>query len=365
MIITLSILLTLTIIVFAFLQQYKFGQLPKGERLEAIKQSPNYRNGQFQNIEHTPDLTEGYGFFSVLYEFLFVKVERTTPTDKIPSQKTIIADLDPEEDVLIWFGHSSYYIQLDGKKILVDPVFCGSSSPLPNNIMAFAGTDRYTPDDFGQIDYLFITHDHWDHIDNESLIQLKDKVGKIICGLGNGQHFEYWGFDMDKVIEKDWNEEFVLDDGFTVNTTTSRHFAGRGLSRNKALWMAYVLKTPTMQVYLGGDGGYGKHFAEIGKKFGAFDLVILENGQYDRKWKYIHMMPNEVLKAAKDLNSKRVFPVHSSKFKLANHAWDEPLKEITKLNEKANQNLLTPIIGEKVNLKDSTQVFSKWWVGIN
>jgi L-ascorbate metabolism protein UlaG (beta-lactamase superfamily) len=120
-----------------------------------------------------------------------------------------------------------------------------------------------------------------------------------------------------------------------------------------------------MKIFIGGDGGYDTHFAEIGDTFGEFDLVILENGQYDKAWKYIHMMPEEVLLTAKELNAKKVFPVHSSKFAIANHAWDEPLKRITELNKDFNQKIITPIIGEKVFLKDSTQVFSHWWKDIN
>lgn len=350
---------------YAFVQQSKFGNLPKGERLERIKKSPNYKDGEFKNIENTPPLTEGHGFVSILYDWLLVKRKRQSPEDSIPSMKTGIYELSSDEDVLIWFGHSSYYLQIDGKKILVDPVFSGSSSPIPNTVMAYKGTDRYTVEDFPEVDYLFISHDHWDHTDFQTLKKLKTKVGKVICGLGVGQHFETWGYAIEDIYEKDWGDQFFLDDGFKIDVVTARHFSGRGLSRNKSLWVAFVLKTPNYQLFIGGDSGYGKHFKEIGNEFGSFDLVVLENGQYDKQWKYIHMMPAEVLKAGKDLNAKRIFPVHSSKFTLANHAWDDPLKKITELHQVDDPPLLTPIIGEKVNLKDPFQTFSKWWEGIN
>jgi len=196
------------------------------------------------------------------------------------------------------------------------------------------------------------------------LKKLRPKIGKIICGLGIAQHFEYWGYDKNKIIEKDWNEEIILEDGFTAYTTPARHFSGRGFSRNKALWLSFVLQTPSMKIFLGGDSGYDTHFAEIGKKFGTFDLVILENGQYDRKWKYIHMTPSEVVQAAKDLNAKKLFPVHSGKFALARHAWDEPLKNVTELSKASGIELITPMIGEQVNLKEEGQKFSEWWKGI-
>jgi L-ascorbate metabolism protein UlaG (beta-lactamase superfamily) len=120
-----------------------------------------------------------------------------------------------------------------------------------------------------------------------------------------------------------------------------------------------------MQIFIGGDSGYDNHFAEIGKTFGSFDLVILENGQYDSKWRYIHLMPDEILNVAKQLNAKRIFPVHSSKFVLGNHTWDEPLELITKNNETEKLNIITPLIGEQVYLKDNNQIFTKWWKTIN
>jgi L-ascorbate metabolism protein UlaG (beta-lactamase superfamily) len=365
MIIAVSIIALCIVAVFIFMQQVQFGKIPEGVRLERIKKSPHYKDGSFQNLSHTPDLTEGVGYYAVMKEFLFSDKLRNVPVDLIPSMKTDLIALDPKADVLVWFGHSSYFMQIDGKKILVDPVLSGGASPLSFTTRAFKGTDAYTVEEIPDIDYLFISHDHWDHTDHVTLLKLKSKVKKVICGLGTGEHFEYWGYDKNMITETDWNEETILDSGFIVNTVPARHFSGRGFQRNKSLWASYVLQTPTSKIFIGGDSGYDTHFAEIGKTFGPFDLVMLENGQYDKSWKYIHMMPNEVLQAAKDLKAKRLFPVHSSKFALANHAWDEPLKRITTLNENINLPLVTPIIGEQVNLKDSAQVFSQWWIGIN
>jgi L-ascorbate metabolism protein UlaG (beta-lactamase superfamily) len=365
MIITFSTIFLLGVTIYVFMQQPKFGKVPNGARLERIKKSTNYRDGSFQNLSLTPDLTEGVSYYAVMKEFLLSEKKRNVPVDLIPSRKTDLINLDPSKDILVWFGHSSYFIQIDGKRILVDPVLSGAASPLSFTTRAFKGTDAYKVEEIPDIDYLFISHDHWDHTDHQTLLKLKSKVKKIICGLGTGEHFEHWGYDKRLIIETDWNEETLLDSGFLVNTVSARHFSGRGFQRNKSLWASYVLQTPTTKIFIGGDSGYDKHFAEIGSTFGPFDLVMLENGQYDKSWKYIHMMPEEVLQAAKDLKAKRLFPVHSSKFALANHAWDEPLKAIIKLNEQTNLPLVTPIIGEQVNLKDSTQTFSQWWLGIN
>ena len=360
----LTIIVLLATAVFVFMQQAKFGKKPSGERLERIKKSPHYKNGSFQNLNITPDLTEGVTYYSVMKEFIFGKKLRPKPTDEIPHIKIDLFKLSPDENILVWFGHSSYFMQLDGKRILVDPVFSGAASPIKATTRAFTGTDAYSVADFPEIDYLFISHDHWDHLDYETVMQLKSKVKKVICGLGTAEHFEYWGFDKNSIIEKDWNEKIDLAEGFIAYTAPARHFSGRGFVRNRALWTSFVLQTPTTKIFIGGDSGYDTHFAEIGKTYGGFDLAILENGQYDKSWKYIHMMPEEVIQAAKDLNAKRLFPVHSSKFALGNHSWDEPLNRVSAVAEKENFPIITPIIGEAVNLKDSTQVFTKWWKNV-
>ncbi len=365
MIILLSVVLLLIFSVYIFMQQDQFGRQPSGERLERIKKSPNFRDGAFQNQHHTPDLSEDATYFSVLKEFFFTKKERQKPVDSIPSIKTNLLALQQDENILVWFGHSSYFMQIDGKTILVDPVFSGSASPISFTTPAFKGTDVYDVQDFPAIDYLFISHDHWDHLDYKTILKLKSKVKNIITGLGTGEHFEAWGFDKSSIIEEDWNTEIQLDSGFVVTTAPARHFSGRGFKRNQSLWTSFVMQTPSLKIYLGGDSGYDTHFAEIGKQHGPFDLAILENGQYNTSWKYIHMMPEEVVKAAQDLRATRLFPVHSSKFSLALHAWDEPLKRITKAANKNRVSLVTPMIGEKVNLKDTTQTFSAWWTEVN
>jgi L-ascorbate metabolism protein UlaG (beta-lactamase superfamily) len=361
MIIAVSLFLVLGIFVFAFLQQTKFGRTPSGTRLDKIKQSPNYKDGAFQNLHPTPIMVEGVSFFSTFKKFIFNSGEKVEPEGSIPSMKTDLLNLNPNHDVLVWFGHSSYFIQIDGKKILVDPVLSGAASPVYFTTMAFKGTDPYSTDDIPEIDYLFITHDHWDHLDYETIMKLKNKIKKVICGLGVGEHFEYWGFDKNIIIEKDWNEKIPLDSGFTAFTAPARHFSGRSYKRNTSLWTAFILQTADNKIYFGGDGGYDSHFAQIGKTFGGFDLAILENGQYNKNWKYIHSFPEEVLQEARDLHAKSLLPVHSSKFKLSLHKWNVPLNRISELFKNSEIKLLTPMIGEKVDLRDSNQVFKQWW----
>jgi L-ascorbate metabolism protein UlaG (beta-lactamase superfamily) len=367
MIVFLVIVAALIAFIYFYLHQPKFGSLASGDRLQKIRSSPQYRDGAFQNQNPTPSLTEGASFFSVLREFMFRKKERRMPLNPIPSVKTNLLQLKKEENIWVWMGHSSYFMQVDGKTILVDPVLSGAASPLSFTTRSFAGTDIYTPDDIPEIDLLFISHDHWDHLDHSTIKKLRTapggqpKIKAVITGLGTGAHFERWGFKKEMIIEKDWNEMADLGNGFSVTVTPARHFSGRTFKRNTALWASFVLQTPKHKIYIGGDSGYDDHFKTIGNIHGPFDLAILECGQYDKHWKYIHMMPEEVVQAAQDLNAKKLLAVHWGKFSLSNHSWDEPARRVYKAALEKKVDLLTPMIGEKVNVDDNAQKFSPWW----
>jgi L-ascorbate metabolism protein UlaG (beta-lactamase superfamily) len=361
------ILATLVAFTWLFMQQKKFGARPSGHRLDQLKKSPNFKNRAFQNLSFTPMLVPGHTYWDVFYQAIFKRSVRKRPAGKIPSVKTNLKAMPINANVLVWFGHSSYFMQFDGKRFLVDPVFSGSASPIAGTNKAFDGTDIYTVDDLPYIDYLFISHDHYDHLDYQTILQLKPKTGKVICGLGVGAHFEAWGYNKEKIIEKDWHDTINLDSGFTVYVTPARHFSGRGFFKNNTLWCSYILQTPSIKIYIGGDSGYDTHFAEIGEKFGPIDLAILDNGQYDAAWQYIHALPTEVLGSAKDLKATSLLPVHSSKFAMANHPWEEPLNKISTLNNNSETPifLLTPMIGEVVFLNNKKQDFKEWWRGVS
>jgi L-ascorbate metabolism protein UlaG (beta-lactamase superfamily) len=363
MMIIFTILGSLALGTTVFLRHPRFGKAPNRRQLNLLKQSPNYANGKFQNESYTPDFTEGYGFWQVMYKFFFEKAPRRKPMGKIPAVKTDLHQLSLKDDLLVWFGHSSYYLQLDGKRMLVDPVFSGNASPLPGTNKSFAGSDQYTADDLPDIDYLFLTHDHYDHADHKTLVRIHNRCAKVFCGLGVGAHLEHWGFAPAQIIELDWHQSNIPDPGFTIHTAPARHFSGRGLTRNNTLWLSFILRTPTYNIYFGGDSGYDKHFKEIGERHGPFDLAFLDNGQYNLMWQAIHMLPAEVLQAARELKTKRLMPVHSGKFAMAKHPWDEPLQLISELNQQSADPipLVTPRIGEPVWLGDESQAFSEWW----
>ncbi|WP_226064655.1 MBL fold metallo-hydrolase [Kaistella polysaccharea] len=347
--------------VFLFLQQPQFGKAPSGKRLERIIKSPHYKKDKFDNIKVTPQLAEGTSITGVIFRFIFEKNKNLKPQQKFKFTKTDLINLDPTENVYVWMGHSSYYIQIEGKRILVDPVFSGNASPVNFTTKAFEGTDLYSTDDIPELDYLIITHDHWDHLDYKTVKKLNPKAKQVITGLGTGEHLEYWKYDPKKIIELDWGENFDLGNGFKVYVETARHFSGRGLKRNQAIWASFIFETSERKIYIGGDSGFDDHFEKIGNRFGGFDLAILELGQYNEDWRYIHMLPEEFLVASKNLKAKRIIPVHNSKFALSLHDWKEPLQKVTALNERENLRFITPKIGEKVNWENEQKVYEKWW----
>ena len=350
-----------TLAVFIFLQQSSFGAAPSGARLERVKRSPQYIDGAFANQSETPTFTGGGTFFSVMYNFLFTKYERKLPDFVLPSIKRDLGGNPSDKPELTWFGHSSYLLQVNGLNILVDPVFSGRTSPVSwAGTKAFDGADVYKAEDMPRIDVMLISHDHYDHLDYETILKLKDRVGLFVTSLGVGAHLEYWGVPADKIKELDWWETADLNPGMSITAAPARHFSGRGIIRNKTLWSSFVFKTGNYNFYLGGDSGYDKHFAKIGAEYGPFDLAILEDGQYNAFWANIHMMPEETAQVAVELRAKVLMPVHWGKFALATHDWDEPIARVLKKAVSLNLKVITPMIGEQVIL-DSVMPQSHWW----
>lgn len=349
MAIIIGVIIVLALSGVIFVNQPDFGRLPRGERLERVKRSPHYRDGSFQNLHPTELMTSDKGRLQTMWEFLFKKGEGLRPDEAVPVIKSDLKSIDPASDFMVWFGHSSYLLGLHGKRLLVDPVFY-KASPVSFVNKPFKGTDVFKPGDMPDIDYLVITHDHWDHLDYRTVKELKDRIRKVVCPLGAGEHFESWGFGKEMLVELDWQESAVLDPGFEIHCLPARHFSGRGFTSNQALWASFLIETPGQKIFMGGDGGYDTHFSEIGKRYPDIDLAILENGQYDKAWCYIHTMPRYLGQVAKDLNVKKVVTVHHSKYALAKHPWDEPLKNEVQAAKDYSLNLLVPVIGQVVEL---------------
>jgi L-ascorbate metabolism protein UlaG (beta-lactamase superfamily) len=337
-----------------------YGKNPSGKRLERIQNSPNYREGAFQNLHPTLTIAPESSFAKVFVAFLN-KPKNTKPPAAIPHIRTDLKNL--QDNTIVWFGHSSYFLRIDGLNILVDPVFNGNAAPFSFMVKAFPGSNVYSAADFPPIDILILSHDHYDHMDYPTLVRMKENIKSVYCPLGVGSHLEYWGFSPDIIMELDWWETATAVNGIRLTAAPARHFSGRGTKRAQTLWASFILKTNALSLYLGGDSGYDTHFRSIGEQYGPFDLAILECGQYNTAWPHIHMMPEETVQAAIDLQAKVLMPVHWAKFSLALHPWDESIKRVVKSAEERNVQITTPVIGEPVVLNASYPT-EKWWAQI-
>jgi len=359
MIITLIIILVLVFVVYAFMQQKMFGKNPDINKYERIKNSSNYSDGVFQNLSLTEVMRKDASYPKMIFKFLN-KPKDTVPQKQIPSVKTDLHTLNDEDPVIVWFGHSSYLIKHKGTNILVDPVFSGHASPFSFSVKAFPGSDIYKVEDMPAIDMLILTHDHFDHLDYKTVMALQPKVKHIYTSLGVSSHLKYWNIDENKITELDWWETEKIAGNIQLTAAPARHFSGRKFGRGKTLWSSFILEISSYKIYTGGDSGYDSHFKTIGEKHGPFDIAILECGQYGNDWPYIHMMPEEVAQAAKDLNAKLLLPVHWAKFSLSLHAWNEPVERVVKAANEINQSITIPMIGEPVTLNKPVAQ-NKWW----
>lgn len=337
------------------------GKKPTGERLKRFEESANYKDGIFKNIAHTPQLRDGATTFTVAKDFfLKKKAADIKPSQLIPSVKTNLHSLPDHTPTIVWFGHSSYLIKYQGKNILVDPVFSGHASPISLFVKAFDGADVYGVEDMPFIDMLIITHDHYDHLDYDTVLGLKEKIGHIYTTLGVGAHLDLWGFDHQKISEFDWWQTKQISEATKITATPARHFSGRDFDRSKTLWASFVLEIGSYRLFIGGDSGYDEQFKVIGEKFGSFDIAFLECGQYNKDWPFIHMFPEQTAQAAKDLNTKVLFPVHWGKFILSDHAWDGSIKRVETAAKILEVKLTTPKIGEPISLPEHLPN-DKWW----
>jgi L-ascorbate metabolism protein UlaG (beta-lactamase superfamily) len=352
------ILLSIALLVYLISNLPVFGKKPEGRRLAQIRQLPNYQNGVLHNLSPTPMKPDNVSYWQMIRGMLKRNINRS-PRFALPSIKP---EFKPSNGTSVtWFGHSSYLLQVDGFNILVDPVFSATPSPFPfMGYKSFKGTDFIHPEDLPELDVILITHDHYDHLDYESVLKLSQKTRLFITSLGVGAHLEHWNVPVEKIRELYWGEELVVKD-LKFTATPSRHFTGRSFKRNQTVWSSFVLQTAQHKLFLGGDSGYDKHFKEIGNIHGPFDLAILECGQYNSYWPYIHMFPQETVQAALDLKAAVLMPVHWGKYTLAMHNWNEPVINVVKAAQDKKLKVTTPQLGEKVQV-GIYYPDQQWWL---
>lgn len=349
----------------AFLNTPQFGRKPSKERLARILASPNWSqaDGVFRNYEPfvspPPQTGKPKNRFKLWWDFLMADKSHLAPKAPFPTVKTNLKALDPSRDLAVWLGHSSIFMQLGGKRILVDPVFSDYASPVWFINRAFDGVNIYSADDFPEIDVLAITHDHWDHLDYPSITALLPKIKSAICPLGVGEYLEQWGMEPGNIFEGDWFDSFDVS-GLHFAITPSRHFSGRLTRRNQTLWGGFAIDSGMRKVFISGDGGFGAHFHRIADAFAPFDFAFLENGQYNVRWPSVHTHPHETVQVADIIGARHVIPVHNSKFTLSNHAWNTPMETLSKLAAGHDWQLLTPRIGDIVDFS-SPASFPAWF----
>ena len=325
-----------------------------------IEASPEYKDGRFNNMENTLNMsfTE---YFSTTWEFLFSKNNRTPDTELPvkPVDLTHFNNRDSGRLNVTWLGHSSLMINIDGYKILTDPVF--------EKRVSIFGPTRFNGDvpldhrRIPELDAVIISHDHYDHLNKFSIQSLIEKTKKFVVPLKAGNLLVDWGVHRDKIIESGWWQEHMLDQELMVVATPAQHFSGRGIiDRNQTLWASWVIKTPKHNLYFSGDSGYFGGFKQIGDRYGPFDMTFIECGAYGEGWPKVHMFPEQTAQAHLDLKGNILHPIHWGTFNLALHPWYEPMVRLSAAANLNDVKIATPVVGDTI-VYETRIPTARWW----
>lgn len=345
----------------------EFGGKATKEQKENYALSSNYKDGKFMNLGGVQMSMDFKKFVKSLTGY-FNPQPKAVPKTNIDVIKVDSLDIAQYKDStrLVWFGHSTFLLQIKGKNILIDPMFGDVPAPHP-----MLGGKRFSSDlpieieKLPNIDAVILSHDHYDHLDYNSILRLKEKVGMFYAPLGVGVHLKEWGVESQKINELDWWQETIFDD-LKLVCTPAQHFSGRGVTdRAATLWSSWIIKSDNDNIFFSGDSGYGDHFKEIGEKYGPFDFAMMECGQYNEMWKEIHMMPEETAQAGVDVKAKFIMPIHWGAFKLAMHSWTDPIERVRRKASVLNLPVIAPKIGESIFLQRNGNKMNKWWERFN
>ncbi|TMU84451.1 hypothetical protein FGG79_16310 [Bacillus sp. BHET2] len=360
MIISLISLLTILIIGFLVVRYYPaFGGKPAQEKVQSSSQ---YSQDSFQNSVPTSMDTSLSSTVS-MFRDLLIRNPNRKPHEDLPRVDFPSFQHPYPVTNVTWFGHSASMIEIDGKRLLLDPMFGKTPSPIP-----WFGGKRYSKDlpfqleELPSIDAVIFSHDHYDHLDYGTIKKLKNRVKQFFVPIGVGSHLERWGIDPLHITELDWWDKLEWN-GLTLVCTPARHFSGRSLNdRNASLWCSWCIIGKSSRIFFSGDSGYGSHFKEIGREYGPFDLSLMECGQYDPRWAPIHMLPEETVQAHIDVQGNCLLPVHWGAFTLSFHDWTDPIERVTKKANEMGILVTTPKIGETFLVEEGAYPDSKWWL---
>jgi L-ascorbate metabolism protein UlaG (beta-lactamase superfamily) len=336
------------------------GARAKGLRLERMQGSPRFHDGAFHNTARVaPGLKKG-SVAPTLAEFV-CGGQRRTPRAPLPSVSPLGSWGRPPETGLraTWLGHSTVLLEIDGRRVLTDPVWGERASPV-----SFAGPRRFQPvpiavDDLPALDAIVISHDHYDHLDYSTIVELAGRDTPFVTSLGVGAHLEAWGVAPERIRELDWWEATEVA-GLTLTAAPSQHFSGRGVAgRNRTLWSSFAVRGPRHAIFFSGDTGLTPEYAEIRTRLGPFDLILLEVGAFHPSWGDIHLGPENALAAHALLGGGAFLPVHWGTFNLALHAWDEPVETLL-ASAAPGTRLVLPRLGEPTEPARVTGV-DPWW----
>ena len=341
------------------------GRKPEGTRLERLKSSPRWTGERFRNVHPiAPGLRDPNAAMPTLGEFL-CGGERRVPRAPLPAVNPLEAWARRPDSGLraTWLGHSTVLLEIDGLRVLTDPVWGARASP-----SRWAGPRRFQPVPvplraLPPIDLVLVSHDHYDHLDYPTIRQLRRRDVPFITSLGVGAHLEAWGVRPENIVELDWWESHTLPGAaLTVTAAPSQHFSGRTpKNRNTTLWSSLAIRSARHTVFFSGDTGLTSEYQAIRERLGPFDLIMLEVGAWHPSWGDMHLGPDNALKALALLGGGAFLPIHWGTFALAMHPWDQPPERLLELAPRANAPLLMPRLGEAVEPGHGNGVVEPWW----